>query len=381
MTDKPVSPEEILNGILAELGSDDSSRRLAAIQELHSFNYSSEAIRLKLEQLALKDSDDTVARAAAAALDLPTHRHVINQLTKLNRGDRQFFLQEIEKLEAQGLLDPAQADVIKKRYNFDMAPPPAPPQPVPGRAAAPAPQPLPPPAPPQPPGPQPTLLQTLLSETSIKIALYLGAFFVIAAAAILGAAIPELRLPILIIGTFVFGGLAVAIKKRLPQPSFALFIIFSFLLPITANTIEETLRSMFDLSASFSAGYWVFIYLIMAAIWSGSTRLYESRLFSVTAFGSLALAMFRIGDIFEAQPEFYAAVEGVAALSGLAGTWLMKKWKGSNFALPLFLATQLLQVIILVSSISIFGAKLFDPSDPALWHLVSLITWGLASLF
>ena len=73
----------------------------------------------------------------------------------------------------------------------------------------------------EPEGPRPSLLQTLVSEASIKIYLYLGAFFVIASAAILGAAIPELRLPILIMATLIFGGLAVAIKKKLPQPSFA----------------------------------------------------------------------------------------------------------------------------------------------------------------
>jgi len=47
--------------------------------------------------------------------------------------------------------------------------------------------------------------QTLLSETSIKIALYLGAFLVIAAAAILAALVEAARLPILAAVTIGFG--------------------------------------------------------------------------------------------------------------------------------------------------------------------------------
>ncbi len=86
----------------------------------------------------------------------------------------------------------------------------------------------------------PTLLQNLLSETNIKISLYLGAFFVVASAAILGAFVDIFRIPLLIIGTTIFGVLSVAIRKRLPQPSFALFIVFSFFLAITANVIENT---------------------------------------------------------------------------------------------------------------------------------------------
>ena len=308
------------------------------------------------------------------------------RLNKLQRGDRYVLLQEINDWEKGGLLATENAEVIRRRYDFDFTPSAVPqgaPVPVSTQAAVP------------PPStvaqgessavaqgePRPSLLQTLTSEASIKIYLYLGAFFVIASAAIVGAAVPELRLPILIIGTLIFGGLAIVIKRRLPQPSFALFIVFSFLLPITANTIEETLRQSLDISNAFSAGYWVFVFLAMAAVWSGATWLYESRLFSVTSFISLTLAALRIGNIFEAEAEFYTSVSGLAAVAGLAGYWLLKKWKDANFALPLFLAAQALQGIVLVASISIFGINTFDPSNPSLWHLASFITWALAFVF
>ena len=49
-------------------------------------------------------------------------------------------------------------------------------------------------------------MQTLLSEASIKVYLYLGAFFVIASALILAAIVEAARLPILVVATLAFGG-------------------------------------------------------------------------------------------------------------------------------------------------------------------------------
>ena len=383
---EPRKPEEILNEIYANLQSDDDVTILNGIAALSKINFSSEAARRQLEKLSLQSDNKDIRGDALAALNLPSQRNVRGRLNKLQRGDRYVLLQEINDWEKGGLLATENAEVIRRRYDFDFTPSAVAqgaPVPVSTQAAVP------------PPStvaqgessavaqgePRPSLLQTLTSEASIKIYLYLGAFFVIASAAIVGAAVPELRLPILIIGTLIFGGLAIVIKRRLPQPSFALFIVFSFLLPITANTIEETLRQSLDISNAFSAGYWVFVFLAMAAVWSGATWLYESRLFSVTSFISLTLAALRIGNIFEAEAEFYTSVSGLAAVAGLAGYWLLKKWRNANFALPLFLAAQALQGIVLVASISIFGINTFDPSNPSLWHLASFITWALAFVF
>ncbi len=76
------------------------------------------------------------------------------------------------------------AEVIRRRYDFDFAPKPsASAQNAPATAAdqAAVSQPAATPAPRrEPEGPRPSLLQTLTSEASIKIYLYLGAFFVIA---------------------------------------------------------------------------------------------------------------------------------------------------------------------------------------------------------
>jgi hypothetical protein len=209
--------------------------------------------------------------------------------------------------------------------------------------------------------------------------LYLGAFFVISSATIFAALVEMLRLPILTLGTLLFGGLAVAIKKRLPQPSFTLFIVFSFLLPITANVLEESL----NLSLPFNAAYWVFVASCMALIWAGGTWLYESRLFSVTAFVSLIVALYRVGDMFDAADEFYPAMVGLAALAGLVGVWVLKRWRDSKFALPLFISTQVLQAGIIAASLIIYFMRLMDPYEEShiLWKLAHIFTWGFACAF
>jgi hypothetical protein len=385
----PRKPEEILNEIYKNLQSEDDAIISRAIVSLQNINYSSEAIRNRLEILAIKSRNKDIRENALAALDTSANRAVQKRLNpnKLDRGIRYVILQEIEKWAKNKLIETHTADVLRRRYDFDFditpqtPPKPAPAQPAVATPKAETPAPAAPPQPQVPPEPRPTLLQTLTSEATIRIYLYLGAFFVIAAAAILSAVVPELRLPILMLGTFIFGGLAVAVKKRLPQPSFALFVVFSFLLVITANSLEETMRAAFRLTANFTDAYWVMVFIIMALIWAGSTWLYESRLFSVTAFGSLILAAFRFGNLFEADSVYYTLLMGFTALMGLAGTWLLKKWKDNKFAQPLFFAAQGLQLINLAASLAIFGIDTFNPSSENLLNLVTFATWALAGIF
>lgn len=399
-SDTKSDAQATLAQLLQDLQSEDESRITSALEALKALNFSSEAIRSQLEKIGLHGSNRKIRSEARALLNYPANRAVMQRFNQnhLDRKTRELMLSEIKAWARNELIEKDTADVLSRRYDFDIAPPPAQPKPLDAAQGKPVPAqpivttPKAPPAPvastpsvpqppPAPPAPRPSLLQTLTSEASIKIYLYLGAFFVIAAAAILGAVVPEFRLPILILGNFLFGGLAVAIKKRLPQPSFALFIVFSFLLPITANTLEETMRQSFGLSSSFTSGYWAVVFFFMAAVWSGGTRLYTSRLFSITAFGSLLLAFFSIGRFFEAEFSVYVLLESMAAFSGLAGVWLLQKWTERNFWLPLFIATQAVQVILLFVSLSLFGANLFDPSFSNLWHLAAFATWVFAAIF
>lgn len=391
----PRKPDVVLDKIYKRLQGEDDIVILQAIAELANLNYSSVAIRRRLEKLAVKSESPTVRMDALNALNLPANRAVQGQTTsrKLERNVRFALLHEVDDWESSELLNKQTADVLRRRYDFDIAPRPAP-QVVSTQAAVPTPQadpskPAPAETPTQvaapkpqvPPEPRLSLLQTLTSESAIRIYLYLGAFFVIAAAAILGAVVPELRLPILIIGTLIFGGLAIVIKKRLPQPSFALFIVFSLLLPITANSLHESLKEGLNFTAQFTGGYWGLVYLVMAAIWAGSTRLYDSRFFSVASFVALILSFFNAGTALDAKVPVYTFMMGFAAIIGLAWAWLLKRWKDTRFALPTFIAAQILQAVILIISLSFFVTELIDPSFKNLLHLFTFGTWLLGTVF
>ncbi len=356
-------PEDVLKEILSGLQSEDAADRLNAIRKSGSFNFSSEAIRNELEKLAASGDVE-----ALAALDAPAQRSVRKHFNKVDNASRRAILQEIAEWQKLGWLENLKADLLRRRYDFDLAP--AAPKVDSAQPTESTPEPA-------PAAPRLTLTQTLLSEANIKIALYLGAFFVVASAAILGAFVDIFRIPLLVIGTIVFGGLSVAIRKRLPQPSFALFIVFSFFLPITANVVEDTL----NLSAPLGAAYWVVVGLFMTVIWGGGTWLYTSRLFSLTAFAALATAFYRVGDIFGAEPEFSAATLGIALLAGLAGVWLLKKWQDAKFALPLFLTAQLLQLGLLSAYQGMFMFETPNFYASPLWNLPLAFAWVIAFAF
>ena len=117
-------PEDILKDILNDLQSDDAANRLRAIAQLKSFSYSSEVIRNELEKLALNDGNEDVRKDALAALDLPTQRHIRSRTNKLAMSNRFVLINEIDEWEKLGLLDKSTTSVLRKRYDFDTAPPP-----------------------------------------------------------------------------------------------------------------------------------------------------------------------------------------------------------------------------------------------------------------
>ena len=119
-------PEDVLREILSGLQSEDASERLSAITQLQSFTYSSEAVRNELEKLALNDSDENIRRDALAALDLSTQRSVRGRFNKVDRDNRRVLLQEITDWEKLGFLEKQKADVLRRRYDFDITSPPAP---------------------------------------------------------------------------------------------------------------------------------------------------------------------------------------------------------------------------------------------------------------
>ena len=392
MTDPGPKPVEILARIQAGLQNDKAAKRLEAIQELIQQKFSSPAILHTLERMALHDKSKPVREAARQALDSPTHRYIQERTTLLRQKERRVLLNEIKTWEEDGLLDSRQAEIIRQKYDFDLrpiAPPPAPTlvpdkpglppikvEPEPALSAAQALKkevsPPPPPSPRQPEAPRPSLTQTLLSETSIKIALYLGAFFVIAAAAILAAVVETARLPILLIATILFAGGALVTRKKLPQPSFALFVVFSFLLPTDANVFADVL----NLSAQANAGYWTFMFLLLALVWGFGTWFYISRLFSLAAFIALINSTVRLGEFMQAESEIYPVLMILAVLTGLGGTYLLKRWQSEKFGLPLFILSHVAQLGIILYALIVFFARIDD--FPSLWNLINIVFWLLA---
>ena len=370
------TPEEILASIHAGLKDASAQTRLDAIQKLGEQKFSSTAILHTLENLSINEKAKSVREAAHEALNSSTHRYIQSRTTKLSRKERQNLLNEIDTWEAQGLIKTNQADVIRQRYDFDLKPAASQPdsptlqtehRPAAAKDVSP---------PPELESPRPGgLTQSLLSETSIKIALYLGAFFVIAAAAILAAVVEAARLPILLAATTLFAGGAVITRPRLPQPSFALFIVFSFLLPTDANVLADVL----NLSGKVNAGYWFGAMAIMALIWSFGTWFYASRLFSLAAFVALVISIIRLGELFEAELEIHLLLLSFVLLIGLGGAYLLKRWRAAKFSLPLFILVQISQLGLIAFALVVVAVRI--ENQPSAWYLVSTFFWLLTLTF
>ncbi|GAB4426598.1 MAG: hypothetical protein Kow002_15850 [Anaerolineales bacterium] len=369
------SPEEVLKRIRASLQAQTAKERLSAIKQLQHVNFSSPAILQTLEHLALHDNSKPVRQAAQQALNSPAHRYIRSRLSKLTRHERQIVLNEIKAWTTGGLLQEDAASVLATRYDFDIrtaeqaqtesAAVPSTPEPASTKSDSSTSK--------HPPAERPTLTQTLLSETSIKIALYLGAFFVIAAAAILAAAIEAARIPILLAATVLFAGGTVLTRKRLAQPSFALFVVFSFLLPTDANVLADVL----NLSEKANAAYWFAMLVGMALIWGLGTWVYASRLFSMAASVALGISALRLAELLGGQGEIRLLLLSLACLTSLGGAHLLNRWQGSRLGLPLFLLTQILQPGLFVFALVVMAER----TDISLWFIATAFFWILSAAF
>ncbi len=364
--------------------SPDAKVRLAAILELQTDPTILQEELTVLEQLAANDKDKKVREAALETLDL-AHVQKTRQerVSKMGQTFRAFIVSEIQKWFQQGLIDEQIATLLTSRYQFGPArklQKPAPPQPA---SAAPKVAAIKSQAIDEPAKPRPTLSQTLLSETSVRTFLYLGAFFVISASLILAAIVEVLRLPILLIVTALFAGGALILKKRLPQPSSVLFMVFSALLPINAGVIADS----FPMSELGLAFFWWITYLMMTAVWVFATWFYESRLFSIAAFIAFLLSGYQFANIFSAPEELHFLFLSLDTLVALAGVRLLDRWKEGNFSAPLFRAAQLAQVCILfVSFLMImdnyfFNFEFGESSQLPAWWIATSLTWAVAGIF
>jgi hypothetical protein len=351
------SNPETLETLIEKLHSDAEETRLAAVQALSSLTPAPVLSLRSLEKAAGQDASPMVRQAALAALSAPAFREAQRQNSHLPISLRQTILTEIDRWQADGLLLPPIAGLLRQRYRFDA--PAAPAAPVPAQ-------------------PAPTLSEVLLSEATIKVALYLGAFFVLAAAAILAALIDLLRLPILGVVTVGFLGAAIPLRWRLPQAGFALFIVFSFLLPIDAAVLLD----MFNASQSLTQLYWIGVAVLLSAIWLGGTVFYSSRFFSVLTWLAAGWAALQVGNWFDLTPHFILFLIGPVILSALGGVVFLRRWRNRAFAQPLWWVSQFGQIALLGVSALMIMLTLFDDPLPAVgWWVIIGLTWLMGVAF
>lgn len=312
--------------------------------------------------MALNDRSKAVRAAALDLLKSPLNRQIRARNSQIPLRTRQFITDEIIQWERDGLLKEGQAQILKQRYDFDFAPAIIEQRDVEI----------------QPKETQATLAQILFSEASIKVALYLGAFFVIAAAMIFAAAIEELRLPILIFFTLLFGGGSIFIKRKLPQPSFTFFIIFSVLLPIDFGVLADSI----NLPNSAVSMYWMSVFALMTLIWTFAVWFFQSRFFSLTAFISLGISLLFFADLFTDPPiDLYLLMLSLSGLLGLGAIKLLTNWRKDNFIRPLFWIVQLQQGILLFTSLIVFLFHYGEDSFENIWWLATTAIWYLGAVF
>ena len=310
-----------LDPILAALrGEGETGERLAAIEQLRSGAApAGQAAVRALEQLALRDADLAVRAAALEALAVPKIQAIQRRLRTAGQSERRFMQAEINQLEQEKLISMAQVQILRGRYALDGQAPPAAQAAADGVAKPPA-----------------SLSSILLSETSVSIALYLGAFFVVAAAFILAALIEVARLPILGLTTVAFLGAAAGLARRLPMASFVLFAVGIWMLPIDAGV----LANLTELEAPWLDLFWALTLSVTALAWAAGTWLYRSRIFSLFALGCLEAAAFFAGRWLGLENFGRLLLPALAAVAALGAVYLLGLWGGKRSFWPAFAGLQ-----------------------------------------
>jgi hypothetical protein len=354
----PTPAPRPLAELLNDLERSETAIRLEAVQQLGRLEQTELQALRALEKRAAQDENPEVREAALQALAGQPYRLLQQQTNWKSPALRKSILAEIEQWLADGLLPDQIVRLLRQRYDFEVRP---------ASTAALA-----------PPAPRPSLTQILLSETTIQVALYLGAFFVVAAAFILAALFDVLRLPILGLATVGFLGSALGLKRRLPTASFVLFTVFSFLLPIDAGVLFD----LVEISDRFAQPAWVLISGLLCLVWAGGTWLYRSRFFSLLTLAAGTLAMLLLGRWLDWSPHLDIFLMTLATLAGLGGTILLERWQDKRFRLPLLILAHIQQVGLLAISALGVLAILFDQDFPAAgWWVVIAGTWLLGAFF
>lgn len=352
-------PNESANWLIL-LQAPTALERTAALKKL------SEAAELPfellpaVERMAINDRSKEVRAAAQAVLESRAVRQWrAKQPGALSRQLRVWLVGQIGKWQAEELLNEDQAVVLARRYDFD---------PLPEVGRLPAGQ----VAPAREPRPRRSLGEILMSEGTIKTALYLGAFFIVMAALIFSALIEILRIPILggVAGLFLVG--SIGLKRSLGQASFVLFALYSLLIPILAGAVLDSLPIL----TAFSELYWIGVSLFLLANWIAATWFYSSRFFGVLAALVYLGLPIQIGSWLSLPDSVQVNVSLAANVFGLGALWAWPKFKRLPSSRPVWWVLNGANAMLLLSTL------FMNPqSESRLWVLWLALAWALATLF
>ncbi len=400
-----------------QLQHPDAQERIRALRKLLAhITAEDKDVWQRIEWMALYDQDPLVRQVALAAILTPEgQRYYERWLSTLPWEVYESQKQELEQRAQAGVVDPAAASVILDLFRqyepppptlqlspedlppppppdeavvLEMTEPPEPEEPKPSRTPVPTPTKPPPTPTPMPistptPSRPPKTPKDLRLETGgwVRVAVYVGAFLV-AAASLLLAGVPEWRLWALFGGTVVFFLLA-GVLWYVFRPGAAVFYgLATFYLWADAYVVLQDLWQPQVREARFL--FLFAVALLVGVLWGGGAWLFRARIFS-----SLTAVAFPLGGFWLAlaiaplEPRerwlwTHAFVQAGLLLQWV-WTWGLRRWDAS-LAFPPRMVTSVLATLHALLFPGVVLA-LFLEGEQLPLHIPAMVTWALLALF
>ncbi len=351
--------------LLEALESPDESRRASAVHQLGQSEQSRPEVILALEKIVATEQDSIIQREALEALDSPANRRLRSRRKPYSISTRKLILHEISSWESEGLLGASMVQLLAGRYAVAQA--------QPAQTAK--------DKKPAPPVERRSLGQVLLSETTIRVALFLGAFFILAAALILAALVEVARLPILSATTIAFLVAAGVLYRRIRLSSFIMFIVGTLLIAIDGGVLIDQLGVMHP-TVLLS---WSVISVVLGVIFAAGMLLYDSRLLSLLSYAFLVVSAYFLALSQELGAYEIHLLAAVFVMAGLVAARTLDKYGRRHLVSPVFLASHwLLGLTLAVSAVTILMNTAFgSPPDGLHWLSIAALysISGLAYTF
>ncbi|NPA25988.1 MAG: hypothetical protein GXO36_00085 [Chloroflexi bacterium] len=256
---------------LEELGHSDPERQ---IELLRRWPQTPEAVTARatpvwqrIELLAARPDVPPPVRAAAwEALQSPAAQAFYARYRA--SVSVPWLLDYIRQWETEGLLTPEQAWVLRLRYGDVRA------ASQPSREVVEADRPA--------------------WGLGLSLALYLGAFLVLAAALLLALVFEGLRIPVLAAAAVLFAGLAWGLRSRTSRGSWVMAVVFYGLIVANALAWADVFRERLGWSAQVEHGYWAGVHALLAALAGGLAWAYSSVLFALALPVNAAWTLFHL---------------------------------------------------------------------------------------